>query len=356
MNTLNLFLKNAGGEHVEAVHQRILWWLFHSQTIVEEVFGKKLSGIDVKMETLNKTYDLQIDNSDKEPFLIELKMWSNLTDKQIEKQVKNKANGKLVYILFGPSYLERKDYLEDKTQPILKGAEIQVIGAEDLSNTLLKLSDKTNTFFEELNQEKTGECTSIELKQFLITYALKIKRTNDWLVHEAYKEDWENYTSKHYHSLFNQVKIRLKKQEKDYQTFLYKTLRNDVKLEITTPDVRNPIKNDNDEHIPDRGIIIEDIECQLLFWLQNKTIQIVAYFKDSKPPKDWKMKARSSVGEYIHHKIPGNPLDKTASTNEVIVLWSKTIESKTPDKIVEEIEKCYPLYLNSYNSLKNQSK
>lgn len=204
MNTLNLFLKNAGGENVELVHQRILWWLFHSPTVVREVLKVEVVKPKVEMEAYEKLFDLQINDDGIEKVLIELKMWSTFGKTQIRDQFdhikKKSSKSKLVYILFGISYLEKADSLEGAL----------VIGVEGLSKILLKLSDRTNSFFKELNNEEIGECTSSELKQFLITYAIKIKRTNDWLINEAWKEKISTKNkAKVYASLFNQVKIGL---------------------------------------------------------------------------------------------------------------------------------------------------
>lgn len=352
MNTLDLFLKNAGGEHVEAVHQRILWWLFHSKTIIQEIFGDNIQTPKVTMEAHGKLFDLQINDGETEKVLIEIKMWSSFGKTQISDQTKHinkKPKVTLAYILFGISYLEKKDFLKNFKHPNLKSEDpIIVIGADDLSKSLLKLSNKTNSFFEELNSKETGECTSIELKQFLTTYALRISRTNDWFINEAYKEDFSSFTKTHYASLLNQVKNCLQNKEKAYQSSIHRNSRSDVKLEITCSEVQLTQEGDKKIHY-NREVQIEKQNFQLLFWIQNKSIQIVAYFSSKEPPVEWKQKARTKILEFNELKNAGTNLGKTDSTNKVIVLWSKTIENNIPEKIANEIGNWYPTYVSIYN-------
>lgn len=356
MNTLDLFLKNAEGEHVEAVHQRILWWLFHSSAIIKEILNEDIHAPDVQMETYIQTYDLQINDGTKEALLVELKMWSTLTEKQINKQIDKRIKGaKLVYILFGISYLERKDFLEDKNQPILKDIEVKVIGADDLSKSLMKLSDKTNSIVEELNNNTKSECTSIELKNFLRTYALRLSRVNDWFINEAYQEKINDKNrAKVYASLFNQVKIRI--EGKDRQCFIYRSNQSSVKLEITSPEIRQ--KKDN-EFIRNRELKIEGIEGKLAFWLINDKVKIVFIAKEpQKENSKWENVIREKFDEKVNgtmlHK--GNTLKDLKSTTKYVTVWSKTYSERNPDEIVGLIKIYYPLYLNRYNSLKNQSK
>ena len=336
MNTLDLFLKNAGGEHVEAVHQRILWWLFHSKTIVQEVFGENISDPEVSMETLNKTYDLQIDSNDKELLLIELKMWSTLTDKQIKKQVDNRGNGKLVYILFGYSYLEWKDFLEKSGHT--------VIGANDLSEGLMKLSGKTNSIFTELNNEKIGECTSGELKEFLITYALRISQTNDWFLNEAWKPKFSHLKTAHFSSLFNKVKDRI---DDDKEGYIYKTGTSSVQFEITSKETG------------DRKLSLNGFSGKLLFWLKDKNLQFFFELDDNHVDKKsgaTALEIRKKFNVLLIHEKKNqgnNTLQELKKTPKYICLMSRKYEKTEPDEITQIIKDWFKVYLNIYKKAKN---
>ena len=116
MNTLELFLANAGGENVEATHQRILAWLLGSKTVVKGLLGLEMDNPSTKLEAHGKLFDIQVNEKivegEKvklvEKALIEIKMWAPLRITQQKRQQEKAAILKtdLFYFLFGISGFE----------------------------------------------------------------------------------------------------------------------------------------------------------------------------------------------------------------------------------------------------------
>lgn len=340
MNTLNLFLKNAGGEHVEAVHQRILCWLFSSPIIIKELFDVDIQNPVVTMEAHGKLFDLQIKDEKKEKkdkekkaISIELKMWSTLKKNQINRQIAGASDSKLVYILFGISYLEKKDFLEAKG--------LKVIGADDLSKLLIQLSDKANSINQKLN------CSAQDLRNFLIEYATRLSIVNQWFLNEAYKPEWEKKNKvAHYGSLFQKIKEGLSKQEDSpYECFLLKSDHSSFRLEITTPDVR---VKDNQKNNFNREIEVEGITGKLIFWLKDNALQIF-FFRDKIPVEKQNIifakKIRDAFVNFPSIKASGSGL-KSFPTE--LMLMSISYTEREPEKLIELINKWYPIYVQAY--------
>lgn len=113
MNALQFIFEQTGLKDREEFHQHMLQQLFRSKTVVELFFGEKgLIDAHCMRETHGKTFDLEIicTRPDGEfKIYCELKIWSNLSNLQVKKQVekfkvlKKSDSDKLVYMLFGIS-------------------------------------------------------------------------------------------------------------------------------------------------------------------------------------------------------------------------------------------------------------
>ena len=330
MNTLNLFLKNAGGEHVEAVHKRILWWLFHSPTIIQEIFGDKIQTPKVALEAHGKLFDLQIKDGEEEAILIELKMWSSLKNNQRERQIKKakELKAKLCFILFSISYLEMNDYLTEQGY--------LVIGADELSKKLLLLAEKSQAISEEL------KCPSEELKSFLTEYSNRLSEVNEWFINEAYKPDWGKHeTSSHFASLFNKVKESL---PDEYSGYIYRTGQGDaVKLELKSASVGN------------RKINIGGIEGTLLFWLSNNVLQIFFHHETESKDKEVAIQVRNTFLELLNEKEnqkKRNSLPSPKGFPNYLSLISVPCKERNPSDLISEIEFWYPLYERAFQQIK----
>ena len=330
MNTLNLFLKNAGGEHVEAVHQRILWWFFHSPIIVKEILDKDIQSPEVAMEAHGKLFDLQIKDGEKEAILIELKMWSSLKNNQRERQIEKakELKAKLCFILFTISYHEMNDYLT--------GQKYLVIGADELSKKLLLLAEKSHAIAEEL------KCQPEEIKSFLTEYAKRLSAVNDWFINEAYKPEWGKHAkSSHFASLFNQVKEVLPKK---YTGHIYRTGKGDtVKLELTSSSVR------------DRSIEICEVKGTLLFWLCNNVLQVFFNHKTESKEKEVAIQIRNAFLKLLNEnerQKKRNPLPPPNGFPNYLSLISVPCKERNPFDLISEIEFWYPLYERAFQQIK----
>jgi len=253
MNTLELFLFKAGGENVEATHQRILAWLLESKAVVEGL----LNGLEVKnpktrLEAHGKLFDIQINDDNGERALIEIKMWSSLSINQQRRQ-QDAAKVPLYYFLFGISGLER---IPDKEK---------TFNMSNVAKKLKILSKKTAIICKELEVDNT-----VAMSEFIMGYANRLQSLQDWLIKEAWKSTYNTPTTKssHYASLFHQIKEKIgKRYSEQFNMPIYRTEKGqNVTLEINHFDTSGKDAN--------RSVSIAETDGKLIFWIKNEHLEI----------------------------------------------------------------------------------
>jgi hypothetical protein len=244
MTGLKLFLgEPVGGTHLEAVHQRILTFLFRSPTVVKSVLGLNLIEPQTEMETYGKLFDIQINDDGKAVAAIELKMWSKLGAGQFEKQLKkaNELGVPMIYILFGYSAWE---WDERKTQSL----NAQFIRTETLYTKLGSLKSKTEEISKELKWDKNS------LSDLMNSYAESLEETDTWLKDKAWDHKYKDSNKiSYYASLFFNLKDNLPDGLIGY---LYRGGQSSVHLGIGNEKVK-----------------ILGVKGRLLFWLKDKNLQ-----------------------------------------------------------------------------------
>ena len=285
MNSFKFFLENAKGKDLEAVHQRILYLLFKSKTIVSEILGIQVQHPSTRMEVhgnKGRLFDLQIQDNNKEVALIELKMWSSLWVSQIEKQVRHvdkKKNVKLYYILLGFSDIERANLKEltininkdDQKKKITEFPDVELIKRENLIKsleTLIKDNTKISAIIGEFGDDK--EISSETLKDFLETYKNSLQEIEQFLKEDAWKPDFKTSAkTAHYVSIFYYLReILTEKSRLDLP--LYRLLGGDTCMEIRKKDID---ESDNGRYIK-FGNTEEEMEVDLFLWLKNDSLEL----------------------------------------------------------------------------------
>jgi len=284
MNSFKFFLENAKGKDLEAVHQRILFLLFKSKTIVSEILKIQVQNPSTKMEVHGKKgrlFDLQIKDNEEEVALIELKMWSSLWVSQIEKQVRHvyKKNVELYYILLGFSDIERANLKEltininknDQKKKIAELLYVKLIKRENLIKsleTLIKDNTKISAIISEFGDDK--EISSETLKDFLETYKNSLQEIEQFLKEDAWKPDFKTSAkTAHYVSIFYYLREILNKQP-ILDLPLYRLLGGDTCMEIRKKDID---ESDNGRYIK-FGNTEEEMEVDLFLWLKNDSLEL----------------------------------------------------------------------------------
>ncbi|GEM_PF-4480872 len=327
MNTLELFLANAGGENVEATHQRILAWLLGSRTVVHKLLDKdlKIEQPVTSIETHNKLFDIQIDDGKakkgdtKTKALVEIKMWAALSQNQQDRQ-QNKAKEfgvPMFYFLFGISGLERNP------------DEKRTLKMKQVADSLRQLTISAELIASELTTNESKPSSEMVVT-FLETYASRLDHLDKWLIGEAWKPVFHKKPTKtaHFASLFFKIKKIINDLYPKYNPLLYRSGKGDVNL-----DIRKKINDKEDEN---QETEIEGEEGTLVFWLKNKKLQIFFHSKI-------KAGIVNSKAVQIQHsyraKWQGNDMGKLPSHQGTKVKWVCLLSIKyRPNKIEKEEE------------------
>jgi len=273
MNTLELFLANAGGEHVEATHQRILAWLLGSETVVKGLLGLEVKNPTTKLEAHGRLFDIQINDAGGERALIEVKMWAPLRITQQKRQQEKALElGKpLYYFLFGISGFER----------VPDGNSV-TLTMKEVADKFIKLKPLAKEIGKELNGISSENIASI-----LDTYANRLNKLYKCLTEEAWKTSYKKNTTKasHYASLFYHLKKRIENAPSNQLTAsIYRTEKGkNVTLEI------NHLTKSG--IAAERSIQIADTKGQLIFWIKNEHLEI--FFNPT--PKDAKVSPAKTI-------------------------------------------------------------
>lgn len=339
MNTLELFLANAGGENVEATHQRILAWLLGSRTVVKGLLGLEVENPVTKLEAHGKLFDIQVNDDSGERALIEIKMWAPLRITQQKRQQEKVAALKapLYYFLFGISGFER---VPDGDSITFKMKEV--------SNKLIALKPVANQIGKEL-----GGIPAKSIISFLDGYANRLTHLDKWLTEEAWQPTFNKYPTvpSHFASLFYKLKLAINKDyANQYNPIIYRTGKIDVHL-----DLRKRINDKEDEN---QEVTIHGEQGTLVFWLKNQHLQIFFHSE----PRISRIKALE-IQQTFQSAWTGPAIDKVPSFRKDPIDWlcllsvryePKEIKDKVQfDALVDFIIRYYDCFWETKKGLIN---
>ncbi len=292
MNTLELFLANAGGENVEATHQRILAWLLGSRTVVKELFPTlKVESPSTQTEVFGRLFDIQLNEGKEIKALIEIKMWAALSQNQQDRQQKKaeKLGRPLYYFLFGISGLERIDFPDN------------TLTMDEVASKFKILAEKSELISQDLKAINFEAIDAVVLKRFLISYAERLEGLNNWLLDEAWQKKFAIHPTKssHFASLFHHLKNKIEMQyPNQFRMPIYRTdSGKNVTIEINHFDA--PKKDAN------RTISMLDKTGRLIFWVKNEHLEI---FFNNPTPKKIKISKNNGyqIRELFNHQWKSN--------------------------------------------------
>lgn len=338
MGTLDFFLDKAGGENIEATHQRILAWLLQSQIVVKEMLGLVVKNPTTATEVFGKLFDIQVSDKHEIKALIEIKMWAALSKKQQDRQ-QDKAEQlktRLYYFLFGISGLERIPDRDSTTLTMTK-----------VATKLKSLKVKAKEIAKEL-----GDLEPEKIISFFDSYANRLEYLNNWLINEAWKPEFYVHPTRtsHFASIFYKLKLEINNHYKNqYNPLIYRTGRGDVNLDIRKKNGNN--KNENQE------VVINGEKGNLVFWLKNKKLQI---FFHSAVSKGIPRISAESIQEIFRKYWTGPNSGKMPTHRAVNVKWVCLLsveyghkEIKTTEQF-NEIVKYIKLYHDNFWAIKQK--
>ncbi|MEM7573857.1 MAG: PD-(D/E)XK nuclease family protein [Bacteroidota bacterium] len=184
------FLTTCKGLEQEVTHQLIWAYLFNSPTVVEIVFGfRPPNNSYCRREPERGICDLEVyDPEGKSLIGIELKMWSYVSDAQLDKQKEliKKRNKKyhFCYLLLGTSQYEF-DPPEKSDDHLIK--------AEDLLGFFGAFNEKLDSIHKELQRATDSSLPQLDQegsKQFLEEYRQAVDNQQQWLETHWQLENW----------------------------------------------------------------------------------------------------------------------------------------------------------------------